>query len=176
MNMGMKAKVLAPGMKNRCVPNRCPQILFVFGQFLKRLRHALEQKLVAVLLVAINQCIEFLRDGEDNVEVANIQQVGLLCIDPSLLGQCLALGAVTVPTGIVGRSFVFAAWAPVHVPTKTGCSATPDGVHSFVLRKRQLVVCSIDIAKLFKNILHLRHRPVPLTCAHAFSEAYPEDL
>jgi len=29
---------------------------------------------------------------------------------------------------------------------------------------------------LLKNILHLRHRHLPLVCAHAFLEAYPGGL
>jgi len=88
------------------VPDRCSQIFFISGQFLKSFRHGSEQNIVTVLLVAVNQGIEFLRDSKYNMKVADIQQVVLSCVNPSFLGECLALGAVTVAAGVADNSIV----------------------------------------------------------------------
>lgn len=111
MDVRMKAKVLSPGMQNGGMSNRCAQVLFILGEFLQCFRHAPEQKIVAIPLATVKQGIEFLENSKHHMEVANIQKIGFLCVNPPLIGECLALWAVTVTAGIVGRLFIAAVQA-----------------------------------------------------------------
>jgi hypothetical protein len=83
-------------MQNGSMSNRCAQILFVLGELLQRFRHTPEQKIVAVPSVVVNQGVELLRYSKHHMEIADVQKIGLLCVNPSLLRECLALGTVTV--------------------------------------------------------------------------------
>jgi hypothetical protein len=78
-----------------------------------------------------------------------------------------------VAAGIVGRLFISAVGAFVQMSAKPGSPAVLNRIHSFVLGQRQLMGLTVDGTVLLKNILHLRHRLLPLVCAHAFWEAYP---
>jgi len=172
----MKAEVLAPGMQDGRVPDRCSQILFICGQFLKRFRHAPKKKIIAVPLVTINQEIELLRDSKYHVKIVYVQEISLSGINPPLLRKRLTLGTMSVTAGIVGRFFIATVRASVHMPAEPGCPAAPDGVHSFMLSKGQTVMSSIGICKLLENILYLRHRLLPSACGHTFSAEYPTDF
>ena len=98
VDMRMKAEILTPGMQNGCMRNRRAEIFLIFSQFLQSLRYAPEQQIVAIPLVAVDKRIQFLRDSKHNVKIANFQKIGLLSINPPLLGKCLALRAMPVTT------------------------------------------------------------------------------
>ena len=85
-------------MQNCSIFNRCAQVLFIPGELLQRFRHTPEQKIVAVPVGYENQEIELLMDSKHHMEIANVQKVGLLCVNPSLLGDGLALWTVTIVT------------------------------------------------------------------------------
>lgn len=172
MDMRMKREVLPPGVNNGSVPDRCSQIFFISGKLLKCFRHRPKQKIVAIPLVVVNQRIKLPRDSKHHMKITNIQKIGLSCVNPSLFGKCLALGAMTVAARVVGRLFISAAWATIYMPTEYGCPTVSDGAHGFILGGRKSVVSSIIITELFKNILHLRHLLLPSVYALAFWAAY----
>jgi hypothetical protein len=72
---------------------------------------------------------------EDDVKVVRRQEAGEALLDPLCLAQALALGTVTVATGVVGRTLVPAGVAHVHVPAQRSGATRLDGVH------RRTLVC-----------------------------------
>ena len=50
-----------------------------------------------------DKTVELMGQGKDQVEVADGQKLGLLLKEPSGFGQGLALGAVAVTAGVIGR-------------------------------------------------------------------------
>ncbi len=74
-------------------------------ELLQGLGGRLEQEVVEEALVDPNQRIEPMREGEDDVEVGNGQQQGLLGCEPFGPGAALALGAVAIATGVVTEPF-----------------------------------------------------------------------
>jgi len=59
------------------MPNSYTQILFVTSQLLQRFRNAPEHQIIAILLVAINQRIQFLWNGKYHMKIAYIQKIDL---------------------------------------------------------------------------------------------------
>lgn len=175
MDMGMKAEVLSPSVQNGGVSNRCTQILFVFGQLLQCLCNTSKQQMVAVPLIAVDQQIQFLGNSKNHMEISNVQEIGLLSVNPSLFGNRLAFWTMPVPAGVVGRFFISATWAVVHMTAELGSSATLDRIHGVILSKRQLMAFTVGCTMLCENILYLRHLHLPLACAHAFSAVYQVD-
>jgi hypothetical protein len=131
--MRMEAKILSPGVQNGCMPDFCSQILLVSGQFLLGFRHAAKQQIVATLLVTVNQRIQFLRNGKHDMEISNIQQIRLPRINPAFFCESLALWAVAIAAGIVGRPLISAVWALVQMPAEPGRPAVADCIPRFTL-------------------------------------------
>jgi hypothetical protein len=70
---------------------------------------------------------EFSRNGEDDVEIANRQQVGFTRSQPFPRLRSLAFGAVPVTAAIVGDAPVAAVFASFDVATLHSCAACLDG-------------------------------------------------
>jgi len=63
------------------------------------------------------------------VEIAYGEELGVLFFDPASFGQGLALGAVAVTAGIIGRVLKAAQVALFHVATQGGGATILDGLH-----------------------------------------------
>ncbi len=74
----------------------------------QRLGRRAEQQAVDHCLVLVGDRSDLGRQGEDQVEVADRQQIGLARGEPILRRRALALGAVTVAARVVGDPAVAA--------------------------------------------------------------------
>jgi hypothetical protein len=75
--------------------------LLVGGKLLKGFSGSPEEKRVKLGLVLVEDRAQGVRDGEDCVEVRDVEQVVFLAVDPTLFGKCLAFRAMPVAAGII---------------------------------------------------------------------------
>ena len=67
------------------------------------------------------------------MEIADGKELGQLGFHPFLLFGTLALGAVSVPAGIIGNMNMFTTVTPVDMGTESISSATSDSKKGFIL-------------------------------------------
>lgn len=67
-----------------------------------RLRAGLEQQVVNQLGISVAERIDFMWQRKDHLEVGHAEQFFLSRGEPAFTRLCLALGAVPIPTGVIG--------------------------------------------------------------------------
>lgn len=83
---------------------------------MQRFSNAPEHHIIAILLVAIDQRIQFLRNGKYHMKIAYIQKIERLSsVDPTFLGKRLAFRAMPVTAGIIGWLFISTVRTFVHM-------------------------------------------------------------
>ena len=75
----------------------------------RRLGRSAEENTVNLFFVLISDGGNLFRQREDDVEILDGQQFGLAVCEPLSAGQGLALGTVSIGTGVIGRALVAAA-------------------------------------------------------------------
>ncbi len=78
------------------------------------------------------------RQGEDDVEVADRQEIGLALREPCPRGRALALGAVPVAAGVVGDTQMAAVVAALDMAAERGRPAVHDRRHDLELVQAQV--------------------------------------
>jgi hypothetical protein len=94
----------------------------------------------------LREWIEVMGKREDDVEVFDGEQLAVAGGEPALCGQALTLGAVAIPTRVVGEALGATRRADGPVSTEHGAAATGDGVQSAVLRAGQTMGATIRVA------------------------------
>src|SRR5271168_3736642 len=97
------------------------------------LRCCPEQQVVNDRLVLQGDVGDLGRNGEDDVEVADWQQIGLARSQPFARLRPLALGAMPIAAAIIGDALVAAVFAAFDVAALRGGAARLDGRHDFEL-------------------------------------------
>src|SRR6185436_8139979 len=116
----------------------------------------MEQQIVDHLGVAQGQDIELLGQGKDHMEVGHRQKLIAATVEPALLFQTLALGAVAVATGVVADLLGAALVAAINVSTQNRGAAVFDGPHGLQLHTAKSMVLSISFAVEPKDVGHLQ--------------------
>jgi hypothetical protein len=114
VQVGMKVKVLAPGMEHREEAGLDAKMLGIAGDGEQSFGGGAEKEAVGGLLVVEGDGGDGLGEREDQVEVLGRQQFGAALLQPLFARRALALGAVTSPEGTPGKS-------------DTGCACTDSG-------------------------------------------------
>ena len=115
MEMEVIHEDLIPGVQESDEPQPAAQI--VAAELHECSADGLEEDGEHHLLVAEDEGIEGMRQGEDRMEVPHGQEIGNACLEPARLRECLTLRAVTVAAGVVDRTFVPACIAAIEVAT-----------------------------------------------------------
>src|ERR1700720_536619 len=97
-----------------------------------------EQQIVDHRLVLVADGGDLGRQGEDQVEIADRQQVGLAGGEPVLRRRALALGAMPVAAGGVGDPPVAALLTALDMTAEGGRAATLDGRHHLELAEADM--------------------------------------
>ena len=95
----------------------------------QRLGRRAEQQVVDHCLVLVGDRGDLGRQGEDQVEVVDRQQVGLAGGEPVLRRRALALGTMAIAAGVVGDPAVAAILAALDMAAERGRAAALDGRH-----------------------------------------------
>jgi hypothetical protein len=103
-----------------------------------RLRRCAKQQVVDRCLVLERDVGDLGWEREDDVEVADREQVRLALGQPGARGVSLALGAVPVATAVVGDPQMSAVLTGLHVAAQRGGAALLDRRHHLELGKAQM--------------------------------------
>src|SRR5712692_5472312 len=111
----MEEEVLSPGVQHGGETDFRSQVPGGGGDLLQGPGDGSEQDIKKDGLVTESERIQFLRNGEDDVEVGNRQERGQSFFEPIVAGNALALGTVAIAAGMVGDALVTAGVALVQV-------------------------------------------------------------
>ena len=115
---------LVPRMQNSNEAGLSFELPFGFGgEAFEGFVYCLEEQAERGFFVLEDEGIKFVREGEDAVEVGNVEQLGTPGFEPFLFGGGLAFRTMTVATGVVGRALKAALGAAVEVPVECGGAA-----------------------------------------------------
>jgi hypothetical protein len=101
--------------------------------------------------------------GEDEVEVSDREQLLLPLLKPALLGEGLALGAVTIAAGVVAGELVATGIAAIQVAAESGGTTPLDQRHHLQLIAREAMLGSVAFSPEPKDVGYLPPRPA-LVC------------
>ena len=133
MDVGMMLKVLSPGMQHAKKPDLCSQMLRVAGEFEQRRSAGSEEQIVKQPLVLQDKSREFVRQGEDDVEVRNWQQLSRSLSHPSDACAPLAPWTVPVPARVVRDGLMAAARALITMAAQGRSAASGDGIEHLAM-------------------------------------------
>jgi hypothetical protein len=114
------------------------QVSRIGGDRQHRLGRRVEQQVIDDSLVVEGDVGDLGRQGEDDVEVSDRQQVGLALGQPGARGSALALRAVPVAAAVIGDALVPAVVAGLDMATERGGTAMLDRRHDLELVEAQL--------------------------------------
>ena len=149
---------LAPGVQDRGDPDRATQMPRIAPEGEQRVGSRAEEEGIEDARIPLGQRIEQMREGEDDVEVGNREQVGSACREPPFLGERLALRAVPIATGVVGDPHGAAAVTRLPMPAKGGGPTGRDGPQGSVLHGREPVRASVGVAVVSDDVRQLEPR------------------
>ena len=161
VNVGMQEQVLSPGVQDADDTDLGSQVLRIDGDFQQRLCAGSEQQIVKQARVLQSQHIQFVRYGEDHVEVAGGQEFAFPCRQPALARLCLTLGAVAIAARVVGDGLITATRASIAMPAEGGSAAALNGTKGFELLiiKARSIPIQETIALHAENVGHLEGGP-----------------
>src|SRR5260370_19370522 len=123
----MEQGVLCPTVQHGSETDLRSQMPGSGGDFLQGPGDRSEQDIKKEGLVAESEGIQFVRKGEDDVEVGNRQERGQPFFEPIVAGDALALGTMAIAAGMEGEALPAAGGPLVPVSAQGGGAALRDG-------------------------------------------------
>lgn len=118
--MGMQVQLLAPGVEHGQHADARAQVFGIGGNLQQGLRGTTKQQVVDEPGVAQGQRVELFRQGEDDMEVGDRQQLFAALLQPARLLQSLTFWTVTVAAGVVNDFLRPAVDTLVDMPAQGG--------------------------------------------------------
>ena len=139
MQMGMMGELLAPGVEDGEEAELGTQVFGIGGNRMQSGGHGLEEQVVDYRFILQGQPGDRFRQGEDEVEVDDRQQLLLAGSNPAGFGQGLALGAMAVAAGVVGGALVTTAGivTPLEMAAQSRSATQDQSVQHGSLGQRQ---------------------------------------
>src|SRR5207249_5128533 len=116
-----------------------PEVARIAAEGGERGRDGAKKQRVDDAGIALRECVQGVRQGEDDVEVLHGEQLGAPGGEPALFRQGLALRAVSVATGVVGDPLGAARVARLSMAAEGSGAAGLDGLHRATRRAGQRV-------------------------------------
>jgi len=133
MKVDVLAEVLAPGVQDGGDAEIASQVLGIAREGLKRFGRRLEEEMVDQARLVLGEMVESMGEREDDVEVGDGQQLSASVLDPALLGEGLALGAVAIAAGVVDGPRGAAAVTGLPMSAEGGGATGLDGAEGAAL-------------------------------------------
>ena len=108
--------------------------------------------------MAPRERIELVRQGEHDMPVGDVEEIGTLALDPAGLGQSLALGAVTIPARCVLERHRPAVVAVRLESAERGRAAAHQRIDHALLLARERMRLVIRVGALAQDVRHLQRR------------------
>jgi len=148
---------LAPGVQSGDEADLSAQVLRIHGDGAKGLGRGAEQDVVDGSLVLIGDGGDLLRQGEDDVEVFDRQQLGRPILQPLSAHERLALRAMPFAAAVERNALMTAGIPLLDVATQRRRAAAPGGSHDTALPMAERVSVIVTIRKpdLAEDVRHL---------------------
>src|SRR5262245_30753274 len=156
--MEMLRQILPPRVQNRGDADRAAEMPRVSPEGEQRVGGGTKEKRVDHARIALGEGIERMREGEDDVEVRNRQEVGLAGGEPALLCGGLALRAVAIATGVIGDARRATAVTRLLMSAERGGAASLNRVERPALDGGQAVRATIRLAVGTHDVRELESR------------------
>lgn len=157
MHMHMVAQLLVPGMEDLDDARLCAQVFLIRSQFQEGFCTASVEEAVKKVLVAVNERVQFMGEGEDHVEIRRVDNLRPAPVHPDLLKDDLAVGAAAVAAGIIVEIHMPALGALADVISKLSRLAVQDGLSGFLLDiGLEVSLCAVRPVGQFKNFPDLQ--------------------
>ena len=102
--MEVLSEVLPPGVEHHGDAELTAEPPGIAAELEQGLRGGVEQQAIDEGGMALGEGVEFVGQGEHDVPVTNVEEVGALALDPSGLRERLTLGAVAIAArGVLNR-------------------------------------------------------------------------
>lgn len=150
--MQVLRQILPPRMQNRGDPDGATKMARIASEGQQRGGRRPEEKRVEHPWIALRQCVEIVWEREDDVEVGNGQQVRLARREPPFCGERLALGAMTIATGVVRDPHRAAVVTRLPTPAEDGGTAGCDRPQRYVLDRREVVCLTRRVAMRLHDV------------------------
>jgi hypothetical protein len=85
VNMRMIMQILSPGVQYGCNVRQCAQMLGIVGKFKDSISGSFHKHRIKKGVVLIDDCIQFMRESKNKMEIAYRQKPFQLCFNPFLL-------------------------------------------------------------------------------------------
>lgn len=145
VHMHMVSQLLVPGVEDLDDAGLRTEILLIRGQFQERFGAASVEEAVEEVLVAANERVQFMGEGEDHMEIGCVNDLGPALVHPDFLKDGLAVWAVSVAAGIIVEIHVPALGALAYVVSEFSGFAVQDGMCGFFLNSRlEMSLCAIS--------------------------------
>src|SRR5215813_11710040 len=166
MDVRMMIESLAPGMQYAEKANLGAEMVGISRNLQHGLGAGSKQQGINDFLVVQCEPGKLMRQSEDDMEVADVQQLFLSLGQPAVAGVGEALGAVPVPARVIGDGAMATAGTAIQVATEGRGAAALDGAQHFELLPRQpgTVVLDEVLAVLLNDIGHLEGGPSHFFC------------
>ena len=123
----------APAVEHGGGADASAEVLGIGGDRQQCLGGGAEQEVVDDRLVLVGDRGDLGRQREDDMEIADRQQIGLAGREPILRRRPLTLGAVAIAARVVGDAAVAAIFAALDMPAERGRTALLDRRHDLEL-------------------------------------------
>ena len=133
----MVGQVTSPGVEDTDQSELPTNKAGILGQLLCRSRRGTKEQVIDKSLVTAGERAQGSRDGESEHEVRDWKQEILLFLEPFLGFVVLALGAMTVATGVVAVLGLVALRAGIGLPPQGGCAAPLNSAHGLPVAGEQ---------------------------------------
>jgi hypothetical protein len=114
-----------PGMEHRSNANLGTKVFLIRRNLDHRVRAHPQQQIVDLPFVLIRDVGNWLWQVEDEMKIANGQQLGLTCRQPGFGSGGLTFGAVPVPTGVIRDMLMGTVFAARNVTAKRRREGAP---------------------------------------------------
>jgi hypothetical protein len=138
VHMGVVRQCRSPGVEHGGDADPCAQVARIGGDRQHRLGRRVEQQVIDRGLVVERDVGDLGGQSEDNVEVADWQQVCLTFGQPGARGGALTLGTVPVAAAVVGDPPMAAVLASLDMTAQGRSAAMLDRRHDLELMKAQV--------------------------------------
>jgi hypothetical protein len=120
VQVGMGEKVLSPGVQERQAADLGAEMLWISGERQKGFRRGAKQHAVDGAAILECQRSQFVREGENDVEVLDVENLLLTGLKPCGTGSALTLWAMPVTAGVVDADDVPTLVALLRMTTEDG--------------------------------------------------------
>ena len=159
MDVDVIAEILPPCMQHQGDADLAADPLWITAERQQRLRRRLEQQVIQAARIALDQRVQDMRQGEDQMVMGRRQDFGAARLDPAFLGQSLAFRAMPIPTGMEPHHHGITVIARLKVATHGRRSALLDRLHRLALPRMQTCLCPIGWSVAPEDIGNLNPSP-----------------